>query len=491
MAASDYAKGLKVIDDQIKYLTETLATTTIPAARKFGAEIWSAKPALDDAAYSMMTFDESIQAIADSMGYSAATIIREIYNIRAAFLQTLGIILPRWDDIPKAAGKAARETHDYFAGLFSGLARDFGNTLKIWLEGLTTFEEFTKSVWDNIKNAFFTMIGQAAMAWITELIEPMMSSAKDAGESVAESVGKTGESVAGATKKMGSEFGAVGNIIVQLAKTIVTVITTLVTALAAAVTTIITTIGAGIVTLATSIAAAINVLATAAPALLEIGLVAAAIYTAFKAGEALVGALGGLLGGGGDNSDITYWLKPISERAQEIRDWLFINGQEHLLTIRQILGDISAKTQEVRDSINGGLIAVLNAILGVERDTYKALTATHTIHVIDDAVLDSQRDAAASLAGIARTGLPPGLADSAGRGMTGLAGLADSALYKRGHAGGGHTFVYAPQLSAIDAAGVMKFVRGPMREEFVRMVRDNAGGVTKALAVETGKYAAR
>jgi hypothetical protein len=396
---------------------------------------------------------------------------------------------------PREIGKQTQEIQDLFAGLYNDIAMGFGNTFEEAASAFfnafnfaagkvgLTFELLTnliKGLWEDVKRAFFRVIGEMVTRWVTDGVGKIIKETKDAGNVVTTTTGK-----------MGSEFGAVGNIIIQVAKTIGTVITTLVTAIATAVTTLVTTIGTGIVTLATAIATAINILAAAAPALLEIGLVAAAIYTAFKAGEALVGGLSNLIGGGGgDNSDITYWLKPISERAQEMRDWLFINGQEHLLTIRQILGDISAKTQEVRDSINGGLIAVLNAILGVERDTYKALTATHTIHVIDDALLDSHRDVVASLAGIARAGLPSGLADSAGRGAMGLGGLADSALYKRAHAER-HTFVYAPQVSAIDAAGVMKFVRGPMRDEFIRMVRDNSGGVTKALAVETGKYTAR
>ena len=220
-------------------------------------------------------------------------------------------------DMAGAAGQATEETLGYFDGLFNDIASGFSTTIENWMGGATTFKDFMKGIWDDIKKAFFRMIGQMvageAIKAIKGLFTDLLGTAKNAASGIAT-----------ATSSIGSAVGGIA-----------TGIATLITSLA------------------TAIATAAETLAAAAPAILKVGAVAIALYAGFKVVEGLVSSLFG--SGGGKQTDVTYWLKLQKDLQQEMHDWLFINAQDKLNYYAEKLEDIKAV-------IIDGIRTPLNAI---------------------------------------------------------------------------------------------------------------------------------
>jgi hypothetical protein len=183
---------------------------------------------------------------------------------------------------------------------------------------------------------------------------------------------------------------------------------------------IATAVGGAIVALATSIATAATALAAAAPALVVVGLIATGVYAATK-------LLGALLGGSSKQTDVTYWLKPISERAQEIRDWLFINAQERLNFLNIQITDLKTvliahvgdrlmaltlqtgkQLQVLYQSTNPYLRVItaeskwLSKIYAGINAMIKALTSKHTIYVKDEALIAKMGEASQGIKTIAK-----------------------------------------------------------------------------------------
>ena len=197
------------------------------------------------------------------------------------------------DKIKDDAVESTTEVSSRWDDLVRDITSSWAEGIRGLVEGTTSFKDFLATTWGNVKQTFFRMIADMVTQWITKGITNMVSSAAE-----------------GAAAVSGSMAG-IGTTVSTMASTVGGIIGGLATTIASAIGTIATGIATALVTLATAIATAITTLAAAAPALLEIGLVAAAVYTAFKLGESLVGAIGNLIGGGGDNSDITDWLKVI------------------------------------------------------------------------------------------------------------------------------------------------------------------------------------
>jgi len=310
-------------------------------------------------------------------------------------------------DLPPIAQVATETTRGYFDGLYNDIASGIGTAMQglvaeigkglnfanmEFFKGGINFKATFDAIWTTVKQGFFRMVGEMITDWAMRGMKSLISSTASAATSV-------GQSATG----IGTAFKGIGGIITGLATTIGTVITTLATAVGTGIVAIATAIGTAVVTLATSIAAAATALAAAAPALVVVGLIATGVYAATK----LLGALIG--GGGGKQTDVTYWLKPISERAQEIRDWLFINAQERLnflsiqitdlkTTLIAHVGDrITAlilqtgkQLQVLYQGTNPYLRVIaaeskwLSKIYGAIGLMIKALTSKHTIYVRDE-----------------------------------------------------------------------------------------------------------
>lgn len=293
---------------------------------------------MDSVGYYADTLEGQMQKFSDETGYSAETLRVLTYELLRLQMQAAGITLPDIR-IPEEVVGDTREKTDTLKGLWDGLFNEvsskWGDVVGDLIDGTTSVEtawnRLWKTLWETVKDYLGKKITEEIIKGIQGII----------GES------KRGETEAGgAFRGLGDAVGGVGNMLVGLATTVGTVLTTLVTAIGTAATTLATAIGSVIVTLATAIATAIETLAAASPALLEIGLVAAAIYTAFKLGGELVNAIGNLIGGGGEQADVTYWLKMIKDLAQEDHDrfltvanWLFNEAWPTLYSMRDAVVD--------------------------------------------------------------------------------------------------------------------------------------------------------
>ncbi len=220
-------------------------------------------------------------------------------------------------DMAGTAAETTAETRGYFDGLFNDIAAGFGSTIETWMSGATTFKDFMTGIWDDIKAAFFRMIGEMVA---TEAINAIKGIFKD----LLTTTKNVGAGIASATSSIGSAVGGIA-----------TGIATLITSLASAIATAATT------------------LAAAAPAILKVGAVAIALYAGFKVVEGLVNSIFG--SGGGKNTDITFWLKLSSDNTKEIHDWLFINAQEKL-------NYYAEKLEDIKTVIIDGIRTPLNAI---------------------------------------------------------------------------------------------------------------------------------
>lgn len=204
-------------------------------------------------------------------------------------------------DIPAAAEPAVTETRDYFAGLFNDIAMGFGNTIQSWLSGALTFKDFMLGLWGDIKNAFFRMIGEMIARWVVNFIGSLVSSAATGAVSIAASLG-------GAIASLGAMAAGIA-----------------------------AGIGAAIVTLATAIASAATIIAAAAPAIIVTSLLALGIDAGLK-------LLQKIFGGGGKQTDVTYWLKLQWELQQNMYN-IFGSGMftNFLVFLPDAIGSIAVK----------------------------------------------------------------------------------------------------------------------------------------------------
>jgi len=322
------------------------------------------------------------------MGNLGATIAYTTIPPARNLTRVLQDIAPSMKDIPATAAAVTAQTGGYFDGLFNDIATAWGNTLSTWLSGTVTWANFTKSIWDNIKTSFFRMVGEMVSSWLINGVKNLIGGAVNA--------------ATGMTSALGGAASSIGTLFTTLASTVGTILTTLTTAIATSIVSLATAIGGAIVALATSIATAATALAAAAPSLVIVGLIATGVYAATK-------LLGALLGGSSKQTDVTYWLKPISERAQEIRDWLFINAQERMTFYSVQIADLkTVLISHVGDRITALILQTgkqlqvlyqgtnpylrviaaeskwLSKIYGAIGLMIKALTSKHTIYVRDE-----------------------------------------------------------------------------------------------------------
>lgn len=115
------------------------------------------------------------------------------------------------------AAKTTADTKNYFDGLFNDIASGFGNTIQKWMEGATTFKDFMKSIWEDIKSAFFRMIGEMVAAWAVNLVKKLISGIADVATSITSTlgpaVGSIGQAAGGIASSLLSGLGAIGGIV--------------------------------------------------------------------------------------------------------------------------------------------------------------------------------------------------------------------------------------------------------------------------------------
>ena len=173
--ATEYGKGIRALNDELNKLGSSTVTHVLPPARDLADVLKKAIPTMNDLVYSTGTFEDQLKAAGDAMGVSANTVLRELYNIRRAFLMTIGIMIPGWEDFEDAAKTTATEIGDAFDGLYNDVARGFGDLIKNILSGTTSLKDGLKGLFDEIKNAFFTMIGEMMAEWTLKFIKKIVA----------------------------------------------------------------------------------------------------------------------------------------------------------------------------------------------------------------------------------------------------------------------------------------------------------------------------
>jgi len=316
VTTDEYTKAVAALNTDMepfgRYVTNgaVALNTATGKGRDFYNVMKLAPKQTESATYAIMSFDEQIDDMADKVGMSAETIRGMIWELKRMQLTALGIDLGPFPGWPKEEIKKQTidPINEAFAGLYNDIAQGFGNTFQTFVKTWSVdkllkldidFKAFFKDLWGNIKDSFFTMVGEIATKWVKGFLEDCL-------------IKKTAEAAAATATSTAS----IGSTIGGLATSIASVIGALATAVGTAIVTIATSIATAIVALATGIATAATVLAAAAPALLVVGGIALAIFAGFKAIESLFG------GGGGKSSDVTYWLKMMHADGKELHDWV-------------------------------------------------------------------------------------------------------------------------------------------------------------------------
>lgn len=306
----EYTEAQKKLNEKMWEVGAKIETIITPSRNMH--DVWNKMPEeLESTAYAFGTLDDKMDSVAYEMGISTTTLKAYIYELQRLQLAIIGIHLPPFPGWPKDEIKkqVIDPISEAFAGLWNDIAQGFGDTFSKFVETWSVdklfkldidFREFFKNIWADIKDSFFRMIGELATKWVKGFLEDII-------------VKKTSEAAASAATSMTT----VGTTFASIATTIATIITTLATAVATAIGTIAVGLATALVTLATAIATAATILAGAAVPLLIVGAIAIAIFAGFKAIEALFGG-----GGGGKQTDVTYWLKLMWADGKEFHDWI-------------------------------------------------------------------------------------------------------------------------------------------------------------------------
>lgn len=318
----DYAKGVHAVNSALEPFSRYVAggSVAMATATGKGRDLYSLMKSMPkeigSTGYAFGTLDDKLDAVAYGMGISTTTLKAYIYELQRLQLQILGIHLPPFPGWPKDEIKTAvvDPVSEAFAGLYNNIAQGFGNTFQSFVETWSVskllkmdidFKEFFKGLWGNIKDSFFTMVGELATKWIKGFLEEaLLKKTAEAATSAGSSIAGVGTSVTSLATTVTSVAGAIG-----------TVITTLAAAIGTAIGSIAVGLATAIVTLATAVASAATILAAAAPALLIVGGIALALYAGFSLITKLLG------GGGGKQTDVTYWLKMMHADGKELHDF--------------------------------------------------------------------------------------------------------------------------------------------------------------------------
>jgi hypothetical protein len=87
-----------------------------------------------------------------------------------------------WEDRPKVACK---EATNYVSLLMDDIRRGFAATITEWISGATTFKDFMKGLFVNVRDAFFGMIGEMIAEWTLNFLKNIVTGATSAFAEVA------------------------------------------------------------------------------------------------------------------------------------------------------------------------------------------------------------------------------------------------------------------------------------------------------------------
>jgi hypothetical protein len=446
ISQDDYNKGMAKADEALdKYGLHLV--NHLPKQRDFSKAMADMVPITEELVYGFENWTDAVQYIHDKFKITVPEIWNATYALYQMKMMAMGISLPNIDfsNLETGAKTAVANVDNIFAGLWNDIAQGFGDTFSKFVETWSVdklfkldidFKEFFKNIWGDIKDSFFRMIGEMATKWVKGFLEDII-------------VKKTSEAAASAATSMTT----VGSTFAGIATTIATIITTLATAVATAIGTIAVGLATALVTIATAIAAAATILAAAAVPLLIVGAIAIAIFAGFKAIESLFG------GGGGKQTDVTYWLKLMWADGKELHDWIINLPNAYFNTWHNFFFNMEWATREtvtVLYAIKDFLGPILGALQSIDgqmsklRGAAAGAVSTQTEMLIVHGTPQ-----------IPEVTLPmPGLQQ----------------LVREGGGGGGAVMFNAQfNINTLDADSFRETVRNKIGPEIVEWIRTNVG----------------
>jgi len=270
---------MKIIDEATARQTGELGKAVEGAGNKtgdFGNSIKTTVTIIDTALPKMTAMRYAMLNYAETITETAIPAARDLGRA--------------WADIsgemPEETRTATEKTKNYFDGLYNDIAQGFANTIESWLSGARTVKDFMLSLWNDIKSAFFRMVGEMVAETVVDSFKNFfMGIAKHA---------KTGSEAI--TNTLGKSIEGIG----------------------AGIEALLTGLGRGIAGMAKAIAGAAKEILIAAG-------VALAIYAGFSIVKGILGKVFGT-GGGGDKA--TDWIHEIRDKAFEIQQdlhWSLLN----------------------------------------------------------------------------------------------------------------------------------------------------------------------
>jgi len=438
--------------------------TALPPSRNMRDLMITMPKELGSTAYAFGTLDDKLDSMAYEMGMSTTTLKAYIYELQRMQLAIIGIHLPPFPGWPKdeITTKVVDPVSEAFAGLYNNIAQGFGDTFKTFVETWSVdkllkmdidFKEFFKNLWGNIKDSFFTMIGEIATKWIKGFLEDtLLKKTKETATGVVDSVKGMAETATSAAGSIGTALGSLGT-------GLATIITAITSAVATGIVTIATGIASAIVALATGIATAATILAAAAPALLIVGGIALAIFAGFKAIEALFG------GGGGKQTDVTYWLKLMWADGKELHDWVINLPEAYLNNFHNFFVNTETATREtvnVLYAIKDFLGPMLGALQSIDSQLSK-LPHGAAGALIEQPTLMVAGENAPSVPEIL---LPiPGLKAALGAAAAGGGGAGATQIILAANF----------NVNCLDSEDMQDVVRKKIGPQFIEMIRSNIG----------------
>lgn len=366
----EYTEAQKKLNEKMWEIGAKIQTV-LPPSRDMH-DVWSKMPkVLDSNATSIETLGEWLGRASKELGISdnqARQFYYDMVRLRT-FLLTGRWVLPPLDfsNFTEPAKKSVSDMDEAFAGLWNDIAQGFGDTFSKFVETWSVdklfkldidFKTFFKNIWADIKDSFFRMIGEIATKWLKGFLEDILvKKTSEAAASAATSLTNMATTTTSAMSGLGTLVGGIA------------------TAIATVLTTIATAVATVIVTMATAIATAATILAAAAPAIITVAAIALGIYAVASAIASIFG------GGGGKQTDVTYWLKMMWADGKETHDFLlgdFRNG--YMNNFYNFLFNIETRTGEtvsVLYAIKDFLGPILDTLNSIDRQMANLKGAQH------------------------------------------------------------------------------------------------------------------
>jgi TP901 family phage tail tape measure protein len=291
----------ELVDKMFEY--GEIVPTAITETRQFGDITGQAALDVENLTYGIETDADVMRYWSSRIGMSVDALLALIYQVQQLRLSLYGITLPDLDFGVYSSGAeaATKETKDYFVDLYNDIATGFGNTVESYISGGMTLKNFFNELCQDMKKAFFRMIGEMVTGEILKKFQGLFSSIFESAE---DTMKNAAESAVDKVK--------------DITKGASSVVSGLWTALGAAVGSFIGTLAAGLIT-----------------------------------------------GGGGLGKTEGHWIHEIRDRAYDICNWLNGVGKSietgiygHFEKFDGIKGSID----ETREALGSDLGNILNAI---------------------------------------------------------------------------------------------------------------------------------